>query len=58
VAAGDPPPLFSKPFAETLALAIDQGRVSARRAAGLVDLSVDDLADLLSTHGVESPFEL
>lgn len=52
------PPLFSKPFMEVIALAIDQGRVSARRAAGLVDLSVDELGDLFTTHGVPSPLEL
>ncbi|RWX23230.1 helix-turn-helix domain-containing protein [Rhizobium leguminosarum] len=53
-----PPPLFSKPFLEVIALAVDQGRVSARRAAGLVDLAVDELDDLLKTHGVPSPLEL
>jgi Zn-dependent peptidase ImmA (M78 family)/DNA-binding XRE family transcriptional regulator len=53
-----PLPLFSKPFLEVIALAVDQGRVSARRAAGLVDLAVDELDDLLKTHGVPSPFEL
>lgn len=53
-----PPPLFSKPFMEVIALAVDQGRVSARRAAGLVDLTVDELGDLFTTHGVPSPLEL
>ena len=52
------PPLFSKPFMEVIALAVDQGRVSARRAAGLVDLTVDDLGVLFTTHGVPSPLEL
>lgn len=52
------PPLFSKPFMEVIALAVDQGRVSARRAAGLVDLTVDDLGELFTTHGVPSPLEL
>ncbi|MER9712742.1 XRE family transcriptional regulator [Mesorhizobium sp. M0174] len=52
------PPLFSRPFLEVIALAIDQGRVSARRAAALVDLSVDDLGDLFATHGVSSPLDL
>ncbi len=40
----EPPPLFSKAFMEVIALAIDEGRVSARRAADLLDLTVDDLA--------------
>lgn len=58
VAPAVAPPLFSKPFMEVIALAIDQGRVSARRAAALVDLSVDDLGDLFTTHGVSSPLDL
>src|SRR3984893_12131865 len=49
------PPPFSKPFMEVIALAVDEGRVSARRAGALLDLTVDDLADLFATHGVQSP---
>jgi XRE family transcriptional regulator, fatty acid utilization regulator len=52
------PPPFSKPFMEIIALAVDAGRVSARRAGALVDLTVDDLADLFAMHGVQSPVEL
>jgi Zn-dependent peptidase ImmA (M78 family)/transcriptional regulator with XRE-family HTH domain len=52
------PPPFSKPFMEVIALAIDEGRLSARRAAGLLDLTVDDLAELFTTHGVPCPVEL
>ena len=52
------PPPFSKPFMEVIALAVDEGRVSARRAAALLDLTVDDLADLFATHGVQAPVEL
>lgn len=52
------PPPFSKPFMEVIALAVDEGRVSARRAGALLDLTVDDLADLFATHGVQSPVEL
>ena len=43
---------------EVIALAVDEGRVSARRAAALLDLTVDDLADLFATHGVQAPVEL
>lgn len=50
-----PPPLFSKPFMEVIALAVDQGRVSARRAAGLVDLTIDDLIEVFAIHGVPRP---
>ena len=52
-----PPPLFSKQFAEVLKLALEQGRVSARRAAALVDVSADDLPELLAAHGVDYEVE-
>jgi predicted HTH domain antitoxin len=41
-----------------IALAIKEGQISARKAADVLDLSIDDLADLLTTHGVEAAFEL
>ncbi len=50
--------LFSKPFMEVIARAVNEGRVSARRAAGLVDLTIDALAELFAAHGVEPPFDL
>lgn len=50
--ARDLPPLFSKPFAELVAAAVHAGRLSARRAAGLLGLTVDDLADAFAAHGV------
>jgi Zn-dependent peptidase ImmA (M78 family)/DNA-binding XRE family transcriptional regulator len=53
-----PPPLFSKPFMEVIALAIKQGQISARKAADVLDRSIDDLADLCATHGVEAAFDL
>ena len=53
-----PPLLFSKPFMEVIGLAIVEGRVSTRRAAGLLDLTVEDLTDLFVAHGVEPPAEL
>ena len=56
--AGTPPLLFSGPFMEVIARAVNEGRVSARRAAGLVDLTIDELAELFAAHGVEPPFDL
>ena len=53
-----PPPLFSKPFMEVMGLAIDKGLVSVRRAAALLDGTIEDLADLFTGHGVKSPVEL
>ena len=58
VAADTMPALYSRPFVEVLGLAIEGGHVSTRRVAGLLDLTVDDVADLFATHGVESPVEL
>ena len=52
------PALFSRPFVEVLALAIDGGHVSLRRAAGLLDLTVEDLAGLFAAHGVAHPVDL
>jgi Zn-dependent peptidase ImmA (M78 family)/DNA-binding XRE family transcriptional regulator len=57
-AEGDPPPLFSKPFVEVIALAINEGRLSARRAADLLDMPLDDLAKLFATHAINAPFDL
>ena len=53
-----PPALFSRPFMEVLGLAIGQGLVSMRRAATLLDLSIDELSDLFAVHGVAQPTEL
>ena len=52
------PVLFSKRFAEVLGMALDQGYVSARRAAGLVDADVAQLPSLLAAHSVEYELEL
>jgi Zn-dependent peptidase ImmA (M78 family)/transcriptional regulator with XRE-family HTH domain len=56
-AAGELPPLFSRPFMVVLGLAIDEGRVSVRRAAGLLDLTVEDMAEVFTVHGLQPPFE-
>lgn len=53
-----PEVLASRPFAEVLAQSITEGRVSVRRAAGLVDLSIQDLADLFRRHDIEVPFDV
>lgn len=52
------PPLFSKPFMAVIGEALLQGELSARRAAGLLDMTVDDVSDLLKTYGLESPVDL
>jgi transcriptional regulator with XRE-family HTH domain/Zn-dependent peptidase ImmA (M78 family) len=49
---GEAPPLFSKTFMEVITLAIGRGHVSTRRAAGVLDLTIEDLADLCRTYGI------
>ena len=55
---GPTPALFSRPFIEVFGLAIEAGHVSVRRAAGLLDLAIEDLADLFTVHGVEAPVDV
>ena len=50
--------LFSKRFVEIVARAVDEGRVSIRKIASLLGLSVDDLGDLFAAHGVPAPYDL
>jgi hypothetical protein len=53
-AAGMPqtlPPLFSRPFIDRVAGAVDAGRLSLRRAANLLGLTVGELAELCAAHG-------
>ena len=52
------PALFSRPFVEVLGLAIDKGHVSIRRVASLLELTVEDLADLFTAHNVSTPVDL
>lgn len=58
IAGREPPPLYSKGFMEVIALAIDEGHMSARKAADLLDMTIDDLAKLCATHGVELALDL
>jgi transcriptional regulator with XRE-family HTH domain/Zn-dependent peptidase ImmA (M78 family) len=55
-AAQDLPPLFSRAFCERVASAIEEGRLSARRAAGILGVTVDDLEQVFAAHDVS--FEL
>lgn len=53
-----PPPLFSKPFAEVLGLALEQGHVSLRRVARLLGMNTEELAGLFEAHGIANPVDL
>lgn len=52
------PPLFSRRFVEIVARAVEEGRVSIRKIAGVLGLSVDDIGELFAAHGVPAPYEL
>jgi Zn-dependent peptidase ImmA (M78 family)/transcriptional regulator with XRE-family HTH domain len=52
------PPLFSKSFVQIVATALDEGKTSMRRIASILDIAIDDFADLFAAHGVEAPYEL
>jgi Zn-dependent peptidase ImmA (M78 family)/transcriptional regulator with XRE-family HTH domain len=52
------PARYSKRFVSAISWGIDEGHVSARRVAQLLDTSVDDLRDLFAEHGLSSPFDL
>ncbi len=52
------PPRFSKKFVDTLGWGIEMGHLSARKAASNLGMTLDDLADLFSEHGLETPFDL
>lgn len=52
---GVKPRLFSASFVRAMHTVLEQGRVSVRKAADLIDLDVDDLAPLFASYGLESP---
>ncbi|MCO6048376.1 XRE family transcriptional regulator [Mesorhizobium sp. RP14(2022)] len=52
------PALFSRGFAEVIAKAADEGRISLRKLADLMDVAVDDIAGICASHGVEAPYAL
>jgi transcriptional regulator with XRE-family HTH domain/Zn-dependent peptidase ImmA (M78 family) len=53
-----PAPLFSKPFVETIAKAIETGHLSGARAASMLRMSKVELGSLCETYGIERPLEL
>lgn len=46
------PPLFSRSFVALVARALEEGRLSVRRAASLLGLVIDDLPEVFASHGV------
>lgn len=52
------PKRFSHSFVTMLHRAIDRGRLSARKAAKALGMSMPQLADLFAEHSLPAPFEL
>ena len=52
------PELFNRAFVSVLNRAIGEGRISVRRAAALVEMSIDEMADLFERYSIELAFEV
>jgi hypothetical protein len=52
------PPLFSRRFIERVATAVEAGRLSMRRAAALLGLSLAELAEVCAAHGCPLSYQL
>ncbi len=50
------PRLFCESFVKRMHTVLEQGKVSARKAASLVDLDVDELDSLFASYALPSPF--
>jgi len=49
---------FGRKFVEVIANAIAKGHLSVRRAAKLLDMSIDELAELCQAYKIAPPFDL
>lgn len=54
----DVPKIFSVRFVEKLHVALDKGRLSARKAAKTLGLPLFELTELFEAYGMAAPFEL
>lgn len=52
------PKLFSQAFVMKLHVALDKGRLSARKAAKTLGMPLFELTELFDAHGMPAPFEL
>jgi Zn-dependent peptidase ImmA (M78 family)/DNA-binding XRE family transcriptional regulator len=52
------PKLFSHRFVERLHWALERGNLSVRRAAGLIDCTIEDLEELFKSYEMRVPFDL
>jgi Zn-dependent peptidase ImmA (M78 family)/transcriptional regulator with XRE-family HTH domain len=51
------PPLFNEDFVRRMQTAIERGDISVRRAASLLELTIEDLADLFRDYALPVPFD-
>ena len=52
------PPAFSEEYLRTLQGGIETGRVSVRRVASIIGLTVDELAALFRSYHMDAPFDI
>ncbi|WP_020182900.1 ImmA/IrrE family metallo-endopeptidase [Methylotenera sp. 1P/1] len=52
------PKLFSYSFTQRIGWAIDHGVMSVRKVADALRMTIDDLKDLFTSHGLIAPFDL
>ncbi len=53
-----PPARFSRRFTEVISRAVEQGLISLRRTASLLESPVEGVGDLFAEHGLKRPVEL
>lgn len=52
------PSLYSKAYMQRLSEGLQAGRLTVRKAATILGLSIDELSDLFEEYGLKPPFEL
>jgi Zn-dependent peptidase ImmA (M78 family) len=52
------PKLFNQEFVQRLCTALAEGELSVRRAASLLEITIEDLADLFKSYDLPVPFDL
>lgn len=52
------PSLYSERFVDMLRRVLDRGLMSVRKAAGLLDCTIEDLEDLFRAYNMQVPFDL
>ena len=52
------PKLYSQVFVDRLRRTLERGLVSVRKAASLLDCTIEDLEDLFKAYGMKVPFDL